>query len=143
MYLLPGAQTGVSLAKSLDWQDCWQTVVVRAWSQIYGPFRIIRGADRSVSCLASVSAGQFTNCCWDMLEPSYRTTQNLRSDPVWWAYFQELCLRGTGAGSLATSRSTAKTEVYMPIPDPWRGTIPSECPRIWYWSQHQAKRGCV
>ena len=83
-----------------------------------GLFRISRGIAGSIFCWVPVPARLFMDWGCVQLEPRYRA---LSESIVWlslvflYLEFPELWLRGSGAGSWATSGSTARSEVCMPL----------------------------
>lgn len=84
-------------------------------------------ADRSVSCLVPVSTGPLMNCRGDRLEPCYRTTQNLQSDPVWWACLQGLPDSGGEGLELVYQLLQGPQPRWRSVrllPNPWMDMIP-------------------
>lgn len=108
----------MSPTKSLGKQGYFLTMARGGWCQVWDSFSIFRDAGQIVSCPDPVPAGLLMDYGWERLKPSYRTISEYTvgsvlvglssGSPGPW-------LKGTGAGSQATSESTAWKKVHVTI----------------------------
>lgn len=70
---------GMSPTGSLCWQDCLLTMAVRAWSPVYGTFRISGHIDGSVSYWVPRPSGLLADCDCEGAEAEYGALLGLQS----------------------------------------------------------------
>lgn len=123
--LLLGSQTGVSPAASLDLRTAGHC-----------------GRCRQECFLPSPCVNPAVGTSWNPVTGLLRIYSPTQFGGLISRGSQTLA-RGARAGLPATSGSTAKMKVCMPISQPMDGHHSLECLAIWDWSQDQVKRGCI